>query len=100
MKKSLLAATTLTLGLLAAGASLPAHAQKLDTEMSFDAFFKMADKNKDGMMTRQEFVDGMGKIYDMKMEKAKAAKDAKMMKGDAMTREGMRSLFNEINSGA
>jgi hypothetical protein len=36
----------------------------------------------------------------MKMEKAKAAKDAKIMKGDAMTREGMRSLFNEVNSGA
>jgi hypothetical protein len=90
----------MTLGLLAGATSLPAYAQKLDTEMSFDAFFKMADKNKDNMMTRQEFVDAMGKVYDMKMEKAKAAKDAKMMKGDAMTREGMKSLFNEVNSGA
>jgi hypothetical protein len=68
---------------------------------SFNAIFAMADMNKDGMVTKQEFLDAMGKQYDMKMAKMKAGKDAdKMVKGTAMTMEGMRSLINDIHSGA
>ena len=52
------------------------------------------------MITKQEFLDAMSKAYDMKMEKYKAAKDSKMMKGDAMTRDGLKGLINDINHGA
>jgi hypothetical protein len=61
----------------------------------------MADKNKDSMITKQEFLDAMGKAYDMKMAKMKAANDAdKMMKGSAMTMDGFKSLINDLHSGA
>ena len=37
----------------------------------------------------------------MKMEKMKAMKDSsKMMKGDAMTHEGLKSLINDVHKGA
>ena len=37
----------------------------------------------------------------MKMEKMKAMKDSsKMMKGDAMTKDGLKSLVNDIHHGA
>jgi hypothetical protein len=99
MKNSLLAATAISLGLLAATASLPARADTGD--ITFNAIFTMADKNKDSMITREEFLDAMGKAYDMKMAKMKAAKDAdKMLKGNAMTMEGLKSLINDLHHGA
>ena len=99
MKKALLAATAMSLGLMAATASLPARADMGD--ITFNAIFAMADKNKDSMITKQEFLDAMGKAYDMKMAKMKAAKDAdKMMKGNAMTMDGFKSLINDVHSGA
>jgi hypothetical protein len=53
------------------------------------------------MITKQEFLDAMGKAYDMKMAKMKAGKDAdKMMKGNAMTMDGFKSLINDIHTGA
>ena len=99
MKKALLAATAMSLGLMAATVSLPARADAGD--ITFNAIFAMADKNKDSMFTKQEFLDAMGKAYDMKMAKMKAAKDAdKMMKGNAMTMDGFKSLINDVHSGA
>jgi EF hand len=99
MKKPFLAASALTLGMLAAAASLPARADQGDVD--FNKIFAMADKNKDSMITKQEFLDAMGKAYDMKMEKMKAAKDsAMMMKGDAMTKDGFKSLINDIHHGS
>jgi hypothetical protein len=99
MKKALLAATAMSLGLMAATVSLPARADMGD--ITFNAIFAMADKNKDSMITKQEFLDAMGKAYDMKMAKMKAAKDAdKMMKGSAMTMDGFKSLINDLHSGA
>jgi Ca2+-binding EF-hand superfamily protein len=98
MKKHALAVSMLTLGLMAATASVPARADMGD--ITFNAIFAMADKNKDGMVTKQEFMDAMSKAYDMKMEKMKASKDTKMMKGDAMTMEGFKSLINDLHSGA
>lgn len=98
MKNVRLAASVLMLGMLAATASLPARADMGD--LTFNTIFAMADKNKDGMITKQEFLDAMSKAYDMKMQKMKAAGDTKMMKGDAMTREGLKSLINDIYSGA
>jgi hypothetical protein len=99
MKKVLLAATTMSLGLLAATVSLPARADSHD--LNFGFVIKMADANKDSMITKEEFLAAMGKAYDMKMAKMKAGKDANMMvKGNAMTMEGFKSLINDIHSGA
>lgn len=99
MKKFQLAVSALALGLMAASATLPARADMGD--ITFNEIFAMADKNKDTMITKQEFLDAMSKAYDMKMAKMKAAKDSKMMmKGDAMTKEGFKSLINDIHSGA
>ena len=99
MKKALLAATAMSLGLMAATVSLPARADAGD--ITFNAIFAMADKNKDSMITKQEFLDAMGKAYDMKMAKMEAAKDTdKMMKGNAMTMDGFKSLINDLHSGA
>jgi hypothetical protein len=98
MKKSVLAATMVTLGLAAGAVSLPARADS--HVLNFETIFKMADKNADKMVTKAEFLDAMGKAYDMKMEKMKAMKDDKMIKGDAMTRDGFKSLINDIHHGA
>lgn len=99
MKKSLFAASAITLGLLAATASVPARADSGD--ITFNMIFAMADKNKDAMITKQEFLDAMSKAYDMKMEKMKTGKDSsKMMKGDAMTMDGFKSLINDLHHGA
>jgi hypothetical protein len=99
MKKLQLALSIAAFGLMAATASLPARAD--DADLTFAAITIMADKNKDSMITKQEFLDAMGKAYDMKMAKMKAGKDAdKMMKGNAMTMQGFKSLLNDIHSGA
>jgi hypothetical protein len=94
-----MAVSVLALGLMAATASLPVRADQGDID--FKMIWEMADKDKNSMITKQEFLDAMGKAYDMKMAKMKTAKDAdKMMKGDAMTRDGFKSLINDIHSGA
>jgi hypothetical protein len=61
-----------------------------------------ADTNKDGMVSRQEFLDMMAKRYDeemAKMKKMPADQMGKMMKGDMLTLEGLRhmqiGLFSE-----
>lgn len=99
MKRSVLAVSIVSLGLVAGAASMPARADSHDT-MNFEMVMKMADKNKDGMVTRAEFLEAMGKAYDMKMSKMKAMKDDKMMKGSAMTRDGVKALLADIYRGA
>lgn len=99
MKRSVLVASIVGLGLAAGTASLPARADSHDT-MNFEMVMKMADKNKDGMVTRAEFLEAMGKAYDMKMTKMKSMKDDKMMKGDAMTRDGLKALIADVYRGA
>ena len=42
----------------------------------------------------------MGRAYDMKMKKMKANNDDTMVKGDAMTRAGLKSLIDDIYHGA
>ena len=59
-----------------------------------------ADMNKDGMVSRDEFLQAMGTMYDQKMVKMKAmsaTSQAKMMKDNQMTIDGYRSLFREIS---
>jgi hypothetical protein len=84
---------------MAATASLPARADMGD--ITFNKIFEMADKDRNAMITKQEFLDAMGKAYDMEMAKMKAGKDAdKMMKGNAMTMDGLKSLIRDIHYGA
>lgn len=98
MKKVRLAVSALAVSLMAVTA-LPARADSGD--ITFKMIFEMADKDRNAMVTKQEFLDAMGKAYDMKMEKMKAAKDSqKMMKDDAMTKEGFKSLINDFHHGA
>jgi 6-phosphogluconate dehydrogenase len=94
MTKIQIAAASLALA-LAAGFAVPAHAEDPYT---FDKVFRMADMNKDGMVTRQEFLDAMGKVYDAKMKSMK--NDATMVKGDAMTRSGLKEVVADIYKGA
>ena len=99
MKRSMMAIPALALGLMAATATFPVRADMGD--ITFNMIFEMADKNKNGMITKQEFLEAMSKAYDMKMAKMKDSKDgAMMMKGDAMTKDGFKSLINDIHHGA
>ena len=99
MKKMQLALSIAAFGLMAATASLPARADMGD--ITFNMIFEMADKDRNAMVTKQEFLDAMGKAYDMKMAKMKAGKDAdKMMKGNAMTMDGLKSLIRDVHYGA
>jgi Ca2+-binding EF-hand superfamily protein len=96
MKAKILTASALALALSMSVIAAPAHARADD--LTFPIIFKMADKNNDGMVTKEEFLDAMGKAYDMKMNAMKA--DAKMVKGNMMTRDGLKSLLNDIYHGA
>lgn len=95
MKKLQLAAAALMMS-LGIGAAMPAYADAGD--ITFNMIFEMADKNKNSMITKQEFLEAMGKAFDMKMNAMKA--DAKMVKGDAMTRDGLKALIADIYKGA
>jgi hypothetical protein len=96
MKSSVLA---MIMSIAVAGFVSPAYAAG-DGSMSFDEIFRMADKDKNKMVTKQEFLDAMGRAYDMKMTRMKEKKDDTMMKGNAMTREGLKGLIAEIYHGA
>jgi hypothetical protein len=56
------------------------------------------DVNRDGMISREEFVDAMGKAYDRGLVKMKS--DAKMAKGNLMTMDGAKSLFEDLYRGS
>jgi len=88
--------------LMALGAALPASAQQSqgDAVVSYHAMWEMADKNKDGMVTKKEFMDAMSAMFDMHMKKMKADKDAPMMvKGDMLSADAIRKMFKELYPG-
>ncbi len=96
MKKSLLIGAALATLLTVSAA--PASSQEV---FDFNYFMTMADRNKDGAVTRQEFLEAMGKAYDMNMTRMKKMKDSgKMVKGDRMTRDGLKELFSLMYVGA
>lgn len=72
-----LAIATATLALALAGTA--ARAESND-DMSFSGMFKVdrIDRNKDNMVSRAEFLEQMGKVWDMKAKEMKV-KDMKMM---------------------
>ena len=77
----------------------PARADSGDTD--FNKIFAMADADRNSMITKKEFLEAMSKAFDMKMAKMKTMKDSStMMKGDAMTRDGLKSFLADIHSGA
>ncbi len=93
MKKAWLAIPALALSM---GLASPAFAQ--EEIFHFEDFFKMVDTNKDGMMSRTEFMEAAGRRYDAKMAKMKkmSAEDAKtMMKGDLMTKRGAKTFLED-----
>ena len=80
--------------LLAATASLslPVFAQDVRREDSVTYYLQMpmVDANKDGMVSKKEFLDAMSKTWDMHMADAKKA-DPKMPK-DKMTLQQYREF--------
>ncbi len=95
MKKRHFAAAMLSM-VLGAGFALPAHAA--EDPWNFEKVFRMADMKKDGMITKEGFLKAMGMLYDSKMKEMKS--DPKMVKGNAMTREGLRAVLNSVYHGA
>ena len=77
----------LSAAILAATAafSLPTFAQDVRREDSVTYYLQMpmVDANKDGMVSKKEFMDAMARTWDMHMAEAKKA-EPKMMK-DRMT---------------
>jgi hypothetical protein len=62
--------------------------------------YNCCDRNKDGMVSKQEYLDEMGKRYDAAMAKMKAmppADQARMIKGHQMTAAGFDQF---LQSGA
>lgn len=88
-------AIAMTLGLATASPSASAKDR-------YPELMTAADTNKDGMVSRDEYMAAMGKMYDDKMAKMKkmsAADQAKMVKNDQMMYDGYRALWREISGG-
>ena len=85
MKTSLRHLVLASTVLAAASFSLPSLAQDVKREDSVTYYLqtKMIDADKDGMVSKKEFMDAMGKSWDMHMAEAKKA-DPKMPR-DKMT---------------
>jgi len=85
--------------LLALGTALPASAQQNqgDAVVSYHLMWDMADRNKDGMVTKSEFMDAMSAMFDTQMKKMKG--DAMMVKGDMLTADAVRKMFKQVYPG-
>lgn len=91
MKKAALAAVVLAAGF---GLSAPASADP----GAFEWLMKQTELHRDGAVTKQQFLEAMGRAYDQSMAKMKD--DAKMVKGGMMTMDGMRALLADLYRGA
>ena len=97
MKKLILSAAAIAMTIGLATATTTASAKDRYPEL-----MAAADVNKDGMVSKDEFMAAMGKMYEEKMGKMKTmapAAMAKMMKDDQMTYDGYRSLLRELSGG-
>ncbi len=83
-------ATTVLLG--AAG---PAAWAETKDDMSFSGMAKLdhVDRNKDGMVSKAEFLEMMGKIYDMKAKEMK-------VKGDRMMPADFQQILMYLKAGS
>ncbi len=97
IKKIVSVSSASAVGLVLALSPMTSSAQEV---YNFDWLMKMADSNKDGMVNKAEFLAAMSMAFDKKMEAMKGMPDgAKMMKGDAMTPEGLQLLFKDLYVG-
>ena len=97
MKKSIFGAAAMALMIGATAMPLTASAQQGSA-----AVMKMADVNNDGMVSRQEYLDAVAKMYDEKMasmKKMAPGEMAKLMKGDLLTAEGLRIMLISLGGG-
>jgi len=97
MKKSILGATALAMLIAASAVPLSASAKDRYPEM-----MKMADTDKDGMVSKQEFLDMVARMYDERVAKINAmdpAKRVKFMKDDRMTIDAYRAMLRELQGG-
>jgi hypothetical protein len=97
MKKLILSAASAALALGLATTVTTASAKD-----RYPEWVMTADANKDGMVSKDDFLHAMGKMYDDKMGKMKkmsAAEQAKMMKDDQMTIEAFRIMYRDISGG-
>lgn len=90
--KRLVAALTAALALGAFGTA--ARAETND-DMSFSGMFKIdrIDRNKDGMVSKAEFLEMMGKVYDMKLKEMK-------VKGDKVTAAELQQIMMYFKAGS
>lgn len=96
LRRTLMAVAMLT----ALGTALPASAQPRsqgDVVVSYHQMMEMADKNKDGMLTKKEFLDAMAMVFDKNMQMMKA--DPAMVKGEMLSAQAIRKLFMELYPG-
>jgi hypothetical protein len=87
---TLLAALATTLALAFGGA---ARAETMD-DNSFSGMYKMErmDKNKDGMVSKAEFIEMMGKVWDMKAKEMK-------LKADKASAKEMEQILMYLRAG-
>jgi Ca2+-binding EF-hand superfamily protein len=99
MNRLILAAASAAMALGLATTATTASAAAGDR---FAETMTVTDTNKDGMVSKEEFLAAMAKMYDDKMaaiKKMPAAEQAKMMKDDQMTQRGYRALLREFGGG-
>jgi Spy/CpxP family protein refolding chaperone len=91
-RKRLIAVLATTLALGAFGTA--ARAETND-DMSFSGMFKLdrIDRNKDKMVSKAEFLEMMGKIYDMKTKEMK-------VKGDKITAAELQQIMMYFRAGS
>lgn len=86
---------TLAIVSLAAAFALPlaARAESIE-DMSFDGIMKMKmiDTNKNNMVSKKEFLDMMGKMWDAKMKKMGVT-------GNAVTEAQMKEILMYLRAG-
>jgi hypothetical protein len=97
MKKLILSVATIAMALGLATATTSASAKD-----RYPVLMAAADTNKDGMVSKEEFLQAMATMYDEKMTKMKTmapAAQSKMMKDDQMTLAAYRAFWREIQGG-
>jgi hypothetical protein len=88
-KKTLIGGLVLTAAFM--GAQTPAlAAEAMQDDWAVMMTTKGMDKNKDGMVSKKEFLDMMAKAYDMK---AKEMKSDKLGMSEAQLRDFLKSLY-------
>ena len=95
---------TLIIGAASAALALglAATATTASAKDRYPAWVAASDANKDGMVSKEEFLQTMAKMYDDKMAKMKtmsAADQAKMIKDSNMTIQAYRLMYREISGG-